>query len=436
VNTNSYRAIWRWHFHAGLFCIPFVILLAITGSIYLFKPQIDAFADRDVNSLTFAGRAATPTAQVHAALAAIPASRFVAYELPIEPDDAVRVHLRAEDGSRWIAYVHPQSLAVLKTVARESRLPEVVKTIHGELLIGNTGSVLVELAACWAIVMLLTGLYLWWPRNSTGIAGVLYPRIHSGKTVFWRDLHAVTGIWTSSLALFLLLTALPWTTVWGGAFKQVRGYVEGPTIRQDWAQSRSGEHTSDEHAEHRRQMSSGEAVAPAFSLDSVVPLAAALNIAPPVLIQPPTSAEPVWAIRGESQNRPLRREINVDANGGNVTSDSGFADRKVVDRVIGVGIAAHEGQLFGLANQLLGLTTALGLVTICVSAVVMWWRRRPEGELGIPATKVAGFRVERALAIGIVVLAILLPVFGASLVIVAAADRWLFGRWKTQPTST
>ena len=27
----TYRALWRWHFHAGLFCIPFVIVLALTG---------------------------------------------------------------------------------------------------------------------------------------------------------------------------------------------------------------------------------------------------------------------------------------------------------------------------------------------------------------------------------------------------------------------
>ena len=46
MSTVTYRALWRWHFHAGLFCIPFVIVLALTGSIYLFKPQIDAFADR------------------------------------------------------------------------------------------------------------------------------------------------------------------------------------------------------------------------------------------------------------------------------------------------------------------------------------------------------------------------------------------------------
>ncbi|WP_313769995.1 PepSY domain-containing protein [Parageobacillus genomosp. 1] len=33
---SLYRAVWRWHFYAGIVFAPFVILLAITGIIYLF----------------------------------------------------------------------------------------------------------------------------------------------------------------------------------------------------------------------------------------------------------------------------------------------------------------------------------------------------------------------------------------------------------------
>ena len=55
----TYRALWRWHFHAGLLCIPFVLILAITGAIYLFKPQIDALADRDVDSLALTSHRAS-----------------------------------------------------------------------------------------------------------------------------------------------------------------------------------------------------------------------------------------------------------------------------------------------------------------------------------------------------------------------------------------
>ena len=38
TRINFYNLAWRWHFYAGLFVAPFMILLAITGIIYLFKP--------------------------------------------------------------------------------------------------------------------------------------------------------------------------------------------------------------------------------------------------------------------------------------------------------------------------------------------------------------------------------------------------------------
>jgi uncharacterized iron-regulated membrane protein len=36
-----YRMIWRWHFYAGLLVMPMVLILSLTGAMYLFKPQID-----------------------------------------------------------------------------------------------------------------------------------------------------------------------------------------------------------------------------------------------------------------------------------------------------------------------------------------------------------------------------------------------------------
>ena len=36
-----HRAAWRWHFYAGLIILPFLAWLAITGSLYLFKPEIE-----------------------------------------------------------------------------------------------------------------------------------------------------------------------------------------------------------------------------------------------------------------------------------------------------------------------------------------------------------------------------------------------------------
>jgi uncharacterized iron-regulated membrane protein len=56
-------------------------------------------------------------------------------------------------------------------------------------------------------------------------------------------------------------------------------------------------------------------------------------------------------------------------------------------------------------------------MTLCVSAIVMWWRRRPEGSLGVPAPKVPDFRIGPALKFAMVALAIALPVLGISILV-------------------
>jgi sulfite reductase (NADPH) flavoprotein alpha-component len=52
----------------------------------------------------------------------------------------------------------------------------------------------------------------------------------------------------------------------------------------------------------------------------------------------------------------------------------------------------------------------------------MWWRRRPGGTLGIPAPRVAEFRIGAGLWITIAVLGILVPMLGLSLVLLALVD--------------
>ena len=412
----TYRGLWRWHFHAGLFCIPFVMVLALTGSIYLFKPQIDALADREVDSLQITGQRASGEAQIAAAIDSLPGSKLFVYEIPREADDAVRVHLYGPDGAGRMVYVHPETLTILKSVPHTSRLTEIVRMIHGELLAGKTGSLLIELAASWALIMLGTGLYLWWPRDSRGLGGVLYPRFGGGRRQFWRDLHAVSGIWISAFALFLLVTAMPWTTVVGDGIGRIRGWVA--PAPQDWTTN-----SADEHAAHRRQAAAA-AVATPLKVDDMIARAESYRLDPPVRLYLPNEKQAYWRVRSETQNRPRVREFSLDPLTGAVLHEDRFADKSALDKAIHVGIAVHEGQLFGIANQLLGLFTALGLLTICVSAIVMWWRSRPAGSLGVPAPRVPAFRIGPGLMTGIVAVALLLPVLGAS-VVVLALTTWL-----------
>lgn len=449
AGPSLYRLIWRWHFYAGLFCVPFVLWLAVTGSIYVFHPQLDALFDRPYNHVDASAPRRPVSEQVQAALATVPGAVLNAYQLPAGPTASAQVLVGRRNTLQRV-YVDPVTAKVLYTVPEDHRFTRRVFHLHGELLMGAFGSALVELAACWTIVMLLSGLYLWWPRGRR-LAGVLYPRLAQRGRVFWRDLHAVTGVWISVLALFLLFTGLPWAKFWGGELKQVRHWVAANAPQQDWTTGRASElalrrarntPVSDEHAGMPGMGASGESASPHAPIDHapiddrpidytpmnrIVPVVRAMRLPPPVLISPPSSAMPHWSARSDTPDRPERVELAFDPASGQVLSRRGFDQRPLLDRIIGYGIAAHEGQLFGLANQLLSVFTALGLIVLSTSGLVLWWRRRPQGQLGAPSAA-SGRRVPLAIKILIVLLCVYLPLLGVSLLLVWLLERLVLSR--------
>ena len=431
----GYNAIWRWHFYAGLFCIPFVLWLACTGSIYLFRPQIEALIDRPYTHLALNGPPASAAAQAGAAVRAVPGSVLHRYQLPDRLDDAVQV-IVGEGARETRVYVHPQTLAVLKKVDEDDRLMRVIFRLHGELLMGNKGSYLVELAASWAIVMILTGLFLWWPRGG-GLGGVIYPRLRSGGRRFWRDIHGVTGFWVSFFALFLLLSGLPWAKSWGSYLKAVRTVATGTVAKQDWSTGHADElkarasidagtrAMTNEHAEHGGMTMPHPATSLA-PLDRLITTLRPLQLAAPVLIAPPSAVGQPWTAKSDAANRPLRTDLTLDGATGAVLTRKDFAERRLIDRIVSYGVAAHEGQLFGIANQLIGLFTAIGLVLLSVSSVVLWWRRKPIEVLGAPPALAM-----QPIAVGfiavLVALGLFLPLLGVSMLMVLAVE-WLLLR--------
>jgi uncharacterized iron-regulated membrane protein len=266
-----------------------------------------------------------------------------------------------------------------------------------------------------------------------------------GKRIFWRDLHAVTGVWVTAFALFILLTGLPWAKGWGSYFKKVRQMTGAAALHQDWTNGRSSELAERassnknvlgsqdgmpgmEHAGHMGHTMPSTIGPPNYApFNVLVPTAYSLRLADPVEVMPAMRPGGTWTIKSDSQNRTLRDVIQADPKTGAVVSRENFSQRLLFDRMVGIGVAAHEGQLFGLFNQLLGLATAMGLVMLCVSAVVLWWRRRNVGVLGAPIP-LATPRYPVAVVAVIVALAVYLPEMAASLILVLLVEKFVLSR--------
>ncbi len=431
----DYRTLWRWHFYAGLLCIPIVLVLSVSGAIYLFKTEVEAWNERNYDSLKIAGSPESTARQIQATLTAFPGATFSAYEMPQTATSAGRVLLRNGDETRRV-YVHPETLEVLGSINDSEKLMKQIFRLHGELWMGNRGSNLVELTASWTIILILTGMLLWWPRNTHGLGGILYPRFHKGQRVLWRDLHSVTGVWVSFLVLFLLVSGLPWAKFWGDYFKTVRSLTGAAVARQDWSNSserptgrgsKSGG-TTGEHAEHAGERKDQQESMPIdfTNIDHVVAAVVPLNLPHPVIISSPSRGAAGWSVKSMTPNRPQRVNLTVDGNG-QILSRDGFAERHWIDKLVSIGIAAHEGCLFGWPNQLLGLIATLGLVLISLSGVVMWLTRRRRGVLGAPEPR-ANSVWPMTFVATVLLLGLCLPLFGLSLLFVLALEKTLLRR--------
>jgi uncharacterized iron-regulated membrane protein len=418
-----YRTLWRWHFYAGLFVIPFIIILSLSGAVYLFKPQIERWEEQDFRNLPTTN-SVTPSAQVAVSLGAHPQATFESYRLSLNPSDAALVSLKNKNRGKLDVFVSPQG-KIVGTLDPHKRIAKITSEIHGELLADKPGSWAVELAASWAIVMILTGLYLWWPTGGA-LAGVIYPRLNAGKRLFWRDIHSVTGFWVSGLVLILLVTGMPWASVWGDAFKMVRENAGWVKSEQEWKTGAAK--SEDAHAEHHAIVDASKNIA---LLDIIATNARAENLAFPVLIRPPgikarfaKQASPDWVVKSEAQNRTLGMTHNYDAMTGTEISRTGFANKHIIDRVIGYGISWHEGQLFGWINQAIGVMTAVALITMSVSGFILWRRRKPIGTIGAPPLPDAAMTPKIITGI-ILLLACLLPLLAASLILLWVFERFI-----------
>ncbi|PZP91485.1 MAG: hypothetical protein DI587_35280 [Variovorax paradoxus] len=442
---SLYRAVWRWHFYAGLLVLPFLAWLALTGGLYVFKDTIDDWFHAELKHVAAAATPAHAHGElVAAALAAVPGT-LRKYTPAATATDAAEVGITGTGGERLSVYVDPYRAQVLGQLPEGGSVAGTIRRLHSLKYFGTVARGAIEIAAGWAILLVTTGIYLWWPRGRRG--GVVSVRGKPGQRLFWRDLHAVTGVFVAAALVFLALTGMPWSVLWGqqanrwanghnfgypaGVRVQVpmsqhKLHDAGPTA---WSleQAQLPQSHDDGHAAHL-----GYGVAPAamahgaLDLDAAMAIAARLDLAPGYTLALPQGPTGVYTASVYPHDLARQRVVHLDQYSGAVLLDMRYADYGPLGRALEWGINVHMGQEFGLANQLLLVLACAATVLLCASGAAMWWKRRPAGGLGVPPLP-SDRRALRTVAGLLVLGGIAFPLVGASLLVMLGLDRFLTG---------
>ncbi|MDQ7980652.1 PepSY domain-containing protein [Paraburkholderia sp. SARCC-3016] len=473
ASSRSYRTLWRWHFYAGLFVMPFLVVLAITGTLYCFQPQIEPllYPHRLVVEPRNVARLDEDVLLANARRALPAGSVATTARISSRADRSAEFIFRLANGDRQSVYVNPYDGSVLGTLSVERRFMQVDRMIHRKLLLGKPGELLMELVACWTFVMIGTGVALWWPHAGTTMRAALMPRLSLRGRPLWKSVHAALGIWLAVGALAFVVTGLPWTGSWGKQFKALATSAKLGSPPGSWGglplQSRPpGGQTArrtdthatnvDELAMHASPTSSMDAMpgmtmddlplpqvpwaagatrvpesqnaaAAALPLDRIVGQMRGLGLVDGYDVALPVAASGVYTVSYFPADPKLERTIYVDQYSGKVLKDIRYGDYGAVGQAVSYGTSLHMGRYFGVTNQIVCSAISLGLATLAATGFVMWWKRRPAGKLGAPARDRTTVPM-RGWKLGLVVLGVVFPLMGVTLIAVWLADRVWFGR--------
>lgn len=458
-----FRAVWRWHFYAGLLVIPIVVILSLSGIVYLFKPQIDSIFYGHARNVEPRGATLSYARQLAAVDAAVPGATVTSVAPAPNARRSTQFGVTTKAGKDWTVFVDPYTAKVLGHRDNRRYLPTIALDLHGSLLAsrfmddeGTWGDRVIELAASWAVVLVITGVYLWWPRGRRrSLRRALTPRWRArSRRVRWRDVHAVTGVAFSFVFLFFLVTGLAWSGVWGQKYKEIAtkvgssyppGTFDGVPSRtvEDvvkggkpaWAAGnlpvppsagggRPGHPGHNDHAQLRTIRWNPKDGAP---LDAVVARAQQMGMAPGTIITFPADKTSSYAVSlfpdndvEPNQNALKERFAFIDQYTAKPVGDFRYGQFGVMAQATDLGIALHEGRQFGLVNQVLALFGTLALLLSCATAIVMWRKRRPKG-IGAPRKA-----PDRRLGAGVVAITFALgafmPLLGISILVLLVLD--------------
>ena len=467
-NKTLYFLTWRWHFYAGLFVIPFMLMLSITGLVMLFDDEIELAFHHDAIEIVASGDPIKVSEQLASVQVQYPQGSVTQLVPSKSPELANRFSVSLEDGTSVFATVNQYTGEVVGEIPRSDSLYQLANDIHGTLLIGDWGDYLIEVAISLSILLLISGIYLWLPRDNASRAGFLKLRFGSGTRILMRDLHANIGGTLSFILLLFILSGLSWTGFWGG--KLVQAWSTFPAQMWDDIPLSNETHASlnhgseeempwnleqtplplsqDKPAEHVHQVEEASEAhdhskmgedhsqhalsASNFSIDDVIAKAQSLGFTQ-YKVNFPRSETGVYTVAANTMGGDIidptqDRTTHLDQYSGRILGEVTWQDYNLFAKTLAVGISLHQGDI-SIINKLLNALFCLAFILVSVTGGVMWWMRRPSGQskLGTPP-KFGDVGLWKVGLATVVVISVLFPLAGATIVTAMLLDWLLVSR--------
>ena len=364
------KAVGKLHLWLGLASGLVVFVVAVTGCLYVFKTEIEDLTQSYRYTPTEARSVLSPSRMQAIGHEILPGKSLHSVTYRTGGRAAILTFYHYEPTYYYLAYVNPYSGKVLHVQDMGYDFFYQVLQGHYYLWLPPTvGQPIVASSTLIFVVLLITGLVLWWPKNKAARK----QRFAVKWQASWKrrnyDLHNVLGFYVSSVLLLLACTGLVWGFQWFA--KSVYWVTSG-----------------------------GGTQAAYYEPTSIVPNQPLAKGAPVVdrlwhrATTDATLAETVEVHYPETSTSSIAVATNPDA-GTFWKTDYRYYDQytlkeipakhlysrfdktlTVADKIARLNYDVHIGAILGLPGKIIAFVASLLAASLPVTGFLIWWGRR------------------------------------------------------------
>ena len=343
------KALFNLHLYGALIVGIFVVIIGVTGSIMAFEEGWDRLFNPKLYSVTPQGQQMPVSGMLQAAAKAYPGQRINYLRIPRDANDSAGFNVR---GPKQV-FMNPYTGEILGERNPKTVLSNIHQ-LHLRLLMGESGSMVVTGVTVVLLLLILTGIYLWWPRKRI--------KIKWNAASSWRlnfDIHNVVGLYS---ALFLFLLGVTGIVIHFD--NDIENYL----------------HKAAGTAKIAKNIPSvpqkgGTPIGPDQALQVAL---AELPGTRPLGIAVPANAKASYLVAlryPEDLTAGGRSWVNVDQFSGKVLSLQNSRTVAAGTRAIIYNRAIHTGDIFGVVTKTLMCVSSLMLIIQAITGYFMWWKK-------------------------------------------------------------
>lgn len=371
----------RIHLYLGLISGLFIMLLCLTGAILVFEKEIDhtLYSDRyyvkpvdgghlPLKYISFKFREHLPDAEIKSfkVYADPERSMEIQYTLnnvvpslrELEVMMAAKKEGKSPEAPRKTAFVNPYNAQVIELHSSSESFFHQVEQFHRFLAGGKIGKLITGVSTLLFLVILITGIILWWPKTRAKFEKRFIVKWNSGWKRLNHDFHIVLGFYSAIFLFIFAFTALAWSFKWfNNRIYLVTGSEMKPPKQVETVFIPEKEKVGADSVVQllNKEIQSAQFFQLSMPKDSTGTYS--LNILPQGAYEMQTVT--YW----------------VDPFSGKVLDKQAFADKNLGQQVRASFKPIHTSSIFGWTSKLIGFFVCLLGVTFPVTGFILWRNR-------------------------------------------------------------